>query len=148
MKLILNADVKGTGKKGELVNVSDGYARNFLLPKNLAKVADAAAMNELNSKAASLAHHKSEEIKEAEALKDRINNYKMIMTAKTGGSSKLFGSITSKEIGDELNQKFDCDIDKKKITINSEIKNLGTYSAVVKIYKDICAEISIEIISE
>ena len=148
MKLVLNEDVKGTGKKGELVNVSDGYARNFLLPKNLAKIADANALNELSAKAKAAEHHKQEELDEAAKLKDKLQGKEIILTAKTGGSGKLFGSITSKEITEEINKKFNCDINRKKISLEGDIKTLGEYKVSVKLHNKVEATLRIKIISE
>ncbi|MBO4734420.1 MAG: 50S ribosomal protein L9, partial [Clostridia bacterium] len=95
MKVILLADVKGKGKKGELVNVSDGYARNFLFPKNLAIEADKAALSELKSRNEATAHHKQEEIDAANSLAKKLNNKTVTLTAKAGANGRLFGSITS-----------------------------------------------------
>ncbi len=138
MKVILLADVKGQGKKGQLVNVSDGYARNFLFPKNLAKEANAGAMAELNSKAAAAAFHYEEDKAAAKALAEKIEGMKVTVFAKAGANGKLFGSITSKEIATELSNKLGTAIDKKKLTV-ADIKNYGEYTATVKLFTDISA---------
>ncbi len=142
MKVILLEDVKGQGKKGALVNVSDGYARNFLFPKNLAKEANAAAMAELNSKAAAVAFHYEEDKAAAKALAERIEGTKVEVKAKAGANGKLFGSITSKEIAAELNKKLGTSIDKKKLTV-ADIKNYGEYTATVKLFTDITASFTV-----
>ncbi len=144
MKVILLADVKGQGKKGQLVNVSDGYARNFLFPKNLAKEANAAAMNELNTKAAAVAFHYEEDKAAAKALADKINGTTVTLHAKAGTNGKLFGSITSKEIATELGKVLGVTIDKKKLTV-ADIKNYGEYTAALKLFTDISASFTVKV---
>lgn len=144
MKVILLADVKGQGKKGQLVNVSDGYARNFLFPKNLAKEANAAAMNELNTKAAAVAFHYEEDKAAAKALADKINGTTVTLHAKAGANGKLFGSITSKEIAVELGKLLGETIDKKKLTV-ADIKNYGEYTATLKLFTDVAASFTVKV---
>ena len=144
MKVILLQDVKGLGKKGTLVNTSDGYARNFLFPKNLAKQADAAAINELNSKAAAAAFHYEEDKAAAKALAKKIEGTTVTLKAKAGANGKLFGSITSKEIATELNRMLSTNIDKKKLTV-SDIKNYGEYTATVKLFTDVSASFTVAV---
>ncbi len=144
MKVILLADVKGQGKKGQLVNVSDGYARNFLFPKNLAKEANAAAMNELNTKAAAVAFHYEEDKATAKALADKINGTTVTLHAKAGANGKLFGSITSKEIAAELGKLLGETIDKKKLTV-ADIKNYGEYTATLKLFTDVAASFTVKV---
>ncbi len=144
MKVILLQDVKGLGKKGTLVNTSDGYARNFLFPKNLAKQADAAAINELNSKAAAAAFHYEEDKAAAKALAQKIEGTTVTLKAKAGANGKLFGSITSKEIATELNRMLSTNIDKKKLTV-SDIKNYGEYTATVKLFTDVSASFTVAV---
>ncbi len=142
MKVILLQDVKGQGKKGELVNVSDGYARNFLFPKNLAKEANDAAMAEFNSKAAAATYHYEQDKAAAKALAQKIDGTKVEIKAKAGANGKLFGSITSKEIATELNRLLGTSIDKKKLTV-ADIKNYGEYTATVKLFTDISATFTV-----
>ncbi len=142
MKVILLEDVKGHGKKGELVNVSDGYARNFLFPKNLAREANAAAMAEFNSKAEAKVHHYEEEKAAAKATAALIEGKKVELTAKAGASGKLFGSVTSKEVAEALNKMLGTKIDKKKLTV-ADIKNFGEYTATVKLFTDISASFTV-----
>ena len=144
MKVILLADVKGQGKKGQLVNVSDGYARNFLFPKNLAKEANAAAMNELNTKAAAVAFHYEEDKAAAKALADKINGTTVTLNAKAGANGKLFGSITSKEIATEINKTFGVEVDKKKVTV-ADIKSYGEFTAEIKFYNGITAKVTVKV---
>lgn len=144
MKVILNADVKGLGKKGEMVNASDGYARNFLFPKNLAVEANATAMNELKNREASKAHHIAEEKREATEACNKINGKEIVIKAKAGANGKLFGAVTSKEIAGEIKAKFGLTVDKKKISV-ADIKSYGEYTAEVKFYNGIIAKLSIKV---
>lgn len=144
MKVILLADVKGQGKKGELCNVSDGYARNFLFPKKLAIEADVTAMNELRNKESSVAHHKAEEKAAAQAVCDKINGKTVVIKAKAGASGKLFGAVTSKEVTAEINKAFSVTVDKKKVSMN-DIKSFGSFSAEVKLYSGITATVTVSV---
>ena len=144
MKVILNKDVKGQGKKGELVNVSDGYARNFLFPRNLALPANAAALNELKNREAALAHHIAEEKQEAMNAAAKIDGKEIVIHAKAGASGKLFGSVTAKEVAAEIEAQCGVAIDRRKINMN-EIKAYGEYSAEAKIYSGISASVNIKV---
>lgn len=144
MKVILNADVKGKGKKGELVTVSDGYARNFLFPRKLAVEANAAAMNDFNNREAAKAHHIEVEKNEAQANARKINGGTVIIHAKSGGNGKLFGSVTSKEVAAEAEKTFGMPIDKKKIVL-ADIKNYGEYTSEVKLYTGITASFTVKV---
>lgn len=144
MKVVLLTDVKGHGKKGELCNVSDGYARNFLFPKKLAVEADNAALNELKNREQAAAHHKQEEINAAKATADALNGKEVVISAKAGSNGKLFGSVTSKEIAAEIKNKLGIEIDKKKMTV-ADIKNFGEYTAEIKLYQGITAKITVKV---
>lgn len=144
MKVILLQDVKGQGKKGQLVNVSDGYARNFLFPKNLAKEANAAAMSELKSQAAAKEFHYEEDKAAAKAVAEKIQGITVTVKAKAGANGKLFGSVTSKEIAAELNKLIGVSVDKKKLTV-ADIKNYGEYTATVKLFTDITASFTVAV---
>ena len=144
MKVILNADVKGLGKKGELVNASDGYARNFLFPKNLAVEANSTAMNELKNRESSKAHHIAEEKAAATESANKINGKEIVIHAKAGSNGKLFGAITSKEVAAEINTAFGVSVDKKKITV-ADIKSYGEFSAEVKLYNVITAKVTVKV---
>lgn len=141
MKVILKEDVKGSGKKGELVNVSDGYARNFLLPKGLAMEASNQAMGELKAKQAAAEHHAAMEKQAAEELAKTINEKTVKLTAKAGANGKLFGSVTSKEIADVINKAFSCSIDKRKVTLENDIKAFGTFTAQIKLHPGVTAQV-------
>lgn len=144
MKVILKADVKSLGKKGDLVNTSDGYARNFLFPKGLAVEANAQAMNEFNNKEKAKKFHKAEEIKAANAVKDKLDGKTFKLTAKAGANGKLFGSVTAKDVSAEIKREIGEDIDKRKISMQ-DIKAFGTVEAEVKIYQGITAKIYIQV---
>lgn len=144
MKVVLLADVKGLGKKGELCNASDGYARNFLFPKNLAIEANAAAMSELKSREESKAHHKQEEIDAAKATAAKLDGKQVTLHAKAGASGKLFGAVTSKEIASQIKSDFGLDIDRKKMNV-ADIKAFGTYIAEIKLYTGIIAKLTVNV---
>lgn len=144
MKVVLLQDVKGHGKKGELCNVSDGYARNFLFPKKLAVEADNAALNELKNREQAAAHHKQEKINAAKATADALNGKEVVIKAKAGSNGKLFGSVTSKEIAAEIKNKLGIEIDKKKMSV-ADIKNFGEYTAEIKLYQGITAKINVKV---
>ncbi len=142
MKVVLLADVKGHGKKGELCNVSDGYARNFLFPKKLAIEANAAAMNELKNREESKAHHIAEEKKAAEETAAKLNDKKVEIIAKAGASGKLFGAVTAKEIAAEIKNKFGIEVDRRKMQV-ADIKQFGEYTAEIKLYNGIVAKMQV-----
>ncbi len=144
MKVVLLQDVKGHGKKGELCNVSDGYARNFLFPKKLAIEANNAALNELKNREEAAAHHKKEEIAAAQNTANALNGKEVVIKAKAGSNGKLFGSVTSKEIAAEIKNKLGIEIDKKKMSV-ADIKNFGEYTAEIKLYQGIVAKITVKV---
>lgn len=146
MKVVLLQDVKALGKKGELVNTSDGYARNFLFPKKLAKEANAQAMNELKNAEESKAYKIKTDTENAKAAAAALKDKKVVIKAKAGSNGRLFGSVTSKEIAEELKKQFKIDVDKRKITLDNDIKAFGTYKAEIKLYTGITAEISVQVI--
>jgi len=145
MKVVLLQDVKGAGKKGELVNVSDGYARNFLFPRNLAKEANAQAMNELKNAADSKQYKLDRQIAEANAAKEKLESKTITIHAKAGNNGKLFGSITAKEISNEIKQRYNIIVDKRKISITGEIKQYDTYDVEVKLHSGISAKIFVKV---
>ncbi len=144
MKVILLADVKGKGKKGELCQVSDGYARNFLFPKNLATEADSAAMSEFKNREAAKEHHKQEEIAAAKATAADLEGKTVVLHAKAGTSGRLFGSVTSKEIAAEIANSLGIEIDRKKMTV-ADIKNFGDYTAEIRLYPGISAKLTVKV---
>ena len=148
MKVILLQDVKGSGKKGELVNVSDGYARNFLLPRKLAKEADAQAINELKNAEQSKQFKIETETAKAKANAEKLKDKTIVMYGKAGKGGKLFGSVTSKEISAELNKQFGISVDKRKIVLDNEIKSFGTYNCEVKLYTGVSAKLKVMVKEE
>ena len=144
MKVILKQDVKSLGKKGELVNASDGYARNFLFPKGLAVEANASAMNDFNNKESAKKFHKAEEIKAAQELADKLEGKTFKLNAKAGSNGKLFGSVTSKDVSKKIKEDLNTDIDKRKIVMQ-DIKSFGTVQAEVKVYQGISAKIFVQV---
>lgn len=148
MKVILLNDVRGTGKKGDLVNVSDGYARNFLLPKKLAKEADAAAIGELKSQNAAKLRKIEQEKAEAKSIAEKLNSKTVNIKAKSGENGKLFGSVTSKEIASQIEKSFDVKIDKRKINLNCDIKTFGRYECDIKLYPEIIAKVFVMVTGE
>ena len=144
MKVILLQDVKGHGKKGELCNVSDGYARNFLFPKKLAVEADNTALNELKNRQQADAHHKQEEINAAKNTASKLEGKTVCITAKAGSNGKLFGSVTSKEIASEIAKSLGIEIDRKKMSV-ADIKNFGEYTAEIKLYPGIIAKLTVKV---
>lgn len=143
MKVVLNQDVKGIGKKLQIVDVSEGYARNFLFPRKLANVADNKSINEANTKSEALKFKKKTEYDNAISLKEKIENTTVIFKHKVGEGQRLFGSVTEKEIADELNNKLNLDLSKKKITLSTPIKNVGTFNANIKLYEGVVAKAKI-----
>lgn len=141
MKVILTQDVKGSGKKGELVKVSDGYARNYLLPKGLAIEASAQALGEMKARQAAVEHKAEVEKQAAQELAGKIGGKTVKISAKAGANGKLFGSVTSKEIADEISRQFGAQIDKRKIVLDSDIKAFGSYTVQVKLHPGIAADV-------
>ena len=144
MKVVLLQDVKSIGKKDQLVNVSDGYARNFLFPRKLAKEATTGAINDVKTKESAKAHHKQEEINAANELKAKIDGKIVTLKAKAGKEGKLFGAVTSKDVSAELKKQLGVDIDKKKLVMD-DIKLFGSYECAVKIYPEITAKITVKV---
>jgi large subunit ribosomal protein L9 len=146
MKVILNADVKGKGKKGEIVNVSDGYARNFLFPKNLAKEATAQNLNAAKVAQDAAKHKKLVEKAEALALAEKLSGKTVQLKAKCGEGNRLFGAVTAAEVAEALRQSMGIEVDKKKIALSGGIKELGTYDVAVKVYAEVSATIKVDVV--
>ena len=141
MKVLLKADVKGTGKKGDVVEVADGYGRNFLIKKGLAMVATASNVNEAQQKKEAAAFHKAEEVKATKALAQELNGKSIPVKIKVGENGKVFGSVTSAHVAESLNA-MGFDIDKKKIKMDS-VKNVGSYPAEIRLMENISAKITV-----
>ena len=145
MKVVLNQNVKGLGKKLQIVEVSEGYARNYLLPRNIAKLADNIAINETKEKVESQKYKKQTEINEANKLKTYIESKYIEFRCKVGANGKLFGSVTEKDISEKIKDIYNLDIDKKKISLEMPVKKLGVYIAKIKLYEGIVANLKVGI---
>lgn len=145
MKVILLCDVKGQGKKDQIINVSDGYARNFLFPQKKAIPADAKATSELKSKEESKQYRISEERKAAQALAEKIKDITVEIKMEHGQDGRLYGSVTAKDIAEKLKTILGIDIDKRKITLKETIKAYGNYSVEIKLYTDVSAKFTVKV---
>lgn len=143
MIVILNKDVKGTGKAGEVVKVSDGFARNMLLPKGLATEATQGNIRHLEKQKAIAAEKKAEEKAAAVEQAEKINEIAVVIKTKAGDGGKIFGSITSKDIADALKQQHKIDVDKKKIQLGTPIKNVGEMTVDIKLYSEVSASLKV-----
>lgn len=148
MKVILKADIKGVGKKDEIINVSDGYARNFLFPKKLAVEATEGNVRVLEEQKAKEAEKKREEIKKAQELAKKISELTVNVYVKVGDNGKIFGSVTSKDIADALKNQHNIDIDKKKFDLGEAIKVAGVYTIDVKVYPEVTAKLKVSILQK
>ncbi len=146
MKVILLEDVKNVGKKGELVNASDGYAKNFLFPKKLAVEATKSNLNDFELKQKAEAKRKKEELEQAQNMAKELENKTVTVKVKTGENGKLFGSVTNKEVAEEIVKQTGMEIDKKKVSIGYPIKMVGERTAVIKLHPKVSAEITIKIV--
>lgn len=145
MKVILKQDIKGVGKKDQVINAADGYARNFLFPKNLAVPADIGNMNNLKAKNESNTFRKDEERKASIELAAKLEKINLKIKAKVGDNGKLFGSLTSKEISESLKAEYKIDVDKKKINLKEPIKQIGTTIVQIKLFEGIIANLKVTI---
>ena len=148
MKVILLADVKGKGKKDQVLDVADGYAKNYLIAKKLAVAADTQNLNELKSREASKQYKYDQEQAAAIELAAKLNNTTVVLKRKAGVDSKLYGAVTSKEIVQQLTQDFNIEVDKKKLSLNTPIKAFGTYSIKVKLFNNITATLTVQVIED
>lgn len=147
MKVILLQDIKSLGKKGDIVNASDGYARNYLFPKNLAQEATEANLHILNQKKENERKKKLAETEAAQALAEKLKGKEIKMSVKCGESGKLFGAITNKDIAAEIKNQFNVEIDKKKISMDT-IKLTGVYNIEVKLYAEIATKMKVVIVEQ
>ena len=145
MKVILKQDVKSIGKKDEIHEVSDGYARNYLLPRGLAAAADANAMNTARTKSEAKAHHEAEAKAAAEDLAAKIKDQIITVKVKGGASGKLHGKVTGKDVADQLTRLTGTEIDKKKVEMPSNIKEFGTYDAQIRLHAGVVAPFKIKV---
>ncbi len=146
MKVILKADIKGVGKKDELINASDGYARNFLFPKNLAVEANTENMNKLKAQKDANQFKKDTEKEEAKKLAEKLKKIMVTIKVKTGENGKIFGGVSAKEIAENLETQHNIKIDKKKIELKETIKTLGTQMVNVKLFDGVIGTIKVNVI--
>jgi large subunit ribosomal protein L9 len=148
MKVILKQDVKGTGKAGELVNVADGYAQNFLIKRGLAVVASAQAMNDKQTKDEASAYHAQVALDQAKENAKKLEGKQVKLAARAGENGRLFGKVTSKEIADAVSAAYGIDVNKKKISLALEIRATGIYPFEVKLHTGVSAKMSVEVVAE
>ena len=147
MKVILTQDIKGVGKKDEIINANDGYARNFLLPRKMAVEANSQNMSLLQGRKDSANFKKEQEKENALILQDKLSKIMLKIKVKAGGNGKIFGSITSKEIATELKNQYSIEVDKKKILLKDSIKEIGVFNIEIKLYEGIIGKLKIDIIA-
>ncbi len=145
MKVILLDNIKGVGKKDQIINASDGYARNFLFPKKLAVEANNENLAKLKAQNESKAFKKETEKNEASQIAEKINKITLKITVKAGENGKIFGGVTAKEIAESLKNEYKIEIDKKKVALPETIKNIGTYTVDIKLYEGIVAKLQVKI---
>lgn len=148
MKVILKADIKGVGKKDQIINASDGYARNFLFPKNLAVEANAENMSKLKSQNDSKAYKKGQEREEAKKLAKKLAGIQLKAPVKAGENGKIFGGVSAKEISELLKANYKIEIDKKRIDLKDAIKTLGLKTVNIKLYEGVVGELKVDVISK
>lgn len=148
MKVILKADIKGVGKKDEVINASDGYARNFLFPKNLAVEANAENMSKLKAKKDSNAYKKSQEKEETKKIAEKLSKILLKIPVKAGENGKIFGGVSAKEVSDLLKEEYKIEVDKKKIELKETIKTLGVRTLTIKLYEGVIGNLKIDVISK
>ena len=144
MKVILKQDVKGSGKQGDVIEVSDGYAKNFLLKKGLAEPATASGLNEISQRKTADAYHKAENEKQLRELAKKVNGKTVIVPIRAGENGKVFGSVTSKEIASKL-ADMGYEIDKKKIVLKDSLKTVGDYPAEIRFMEGVSAKITVSV---
>lgn len=148
MKVILKQDIKGVGKKDQIINAADGYARNYLFPKNLAVPADSGNMNNLKAKNESVAYRKGEDLKEAKEIAEKMKKITIKIPVKAGDNGRLFGAVTAKEISETLKKDFNIAVDKKKILLSESIKSAGTTRVEIKLNEGVTASVLVMVIPE
>ena len=146
MKVILKADIKGVGKKDQIINASDGYARNYLFPKNLAVEANSENMSKLKAKQDSNAFRKAQEKEEAKKIADKLSKILLKIEVRTGENGKIFGGVSSKEIAENLKEKYGIDVDKKKIELKETIKEIGERKVDIRLYEGVIGSLKIDVI--
>ena len=148
MKVVLLQDVKSQGKKNQIIDVSEGYARNFLFPRKLAVVADAKAINDVKNKESSDKHKKEVEKAEAKALADKISELTVKLSAEAGNDGRFYGAVTAKDISEAVKAQFGLEVDKRKIVLDAPIKAFGTYKLDVKVYPDVVGKLTVTVVEK
>lgn len=148
MKVVLTQDIKGTGKKGETVEVSDGHARNYLLPRKMAIEATKQNMNSAIAQARAEAHKQAARAKDAEELAQRMDGAKVSIAVRVGEGGKLFGSVTNKEVASLIKQEYQVDVDKKRVVLSEPIKSVGEYEAELKLHANVSCKIVVDVVPE
>ena len=148
MKVILTQDIKSVGKKGQIIDASDGYARNFLLPKKMAVLADATNLNELKTKQDANKYKRDMTMANAKELSEKMKGYELVFKNKAGENGKTFGSVTAKDIAEQLNKKYFVEVDKKKVCLDDAIKTLGVFNIEIKLFEGISGFIKVNVIAE
>lgn len=147
MKVILLDNIKGVGKKDEIINASDGYARNYLFPKKLAVEANAENLSKLKAKQNSQEFKKNNEREDAKALANKLSELTLKINVKAGENGKIFGGVTAKEIAENLKSQYNIEIDKKKIVLQDTIKNVGTFNVEIKLFEGVVGKLKVNVIS-
>ena len=148
MKVILLQDIKSVGKKGQILDASDGYARNYLLPKKLAVLADATNLNELKTKQDANKYKRDMTMANAKELVEKMKTFELRFKIKAGENGKTFGSVSAKDIADELNKKYFVEVDKKKVDLADAIKTIGVYTIDIKLFEGIVGKLKVNVIAE
>ena len=148
MKVILLQDIKSVGKKGQILDASDGYERNYLLPKKLAVLADATNLNELKTKQDANKYKRDMTMANAKELVEKMKTFELRFKIKAGENGKTFGSVTAKDIADELNKKYFVEVDKKRVGLADAIKTIGVYTIDIKLFEGIVGKVKVNVIAE
>lgn len=148
MKVILKADIKGVGKKDQVIEASDGYARNFLFPKNLAVEANSENMNKWKAKQQSMQYQKQQEKEEAMRIADKLSKISLKIKVKAGGNGKIFGGVSSKEIAEVLEKEYQIHVDKKKIDLKETIKTLGERTIEIRLFEGVIGKVRVDVLAE
>ncbi len=147
MKVVLKQDVKGAGKKDEVVQVSDGYARNFLFPKGLAVEASTSALNDVKNKELAKQHRADEELAHAKSLGESLFGKKITVAVKTSSNGKIYGTVTAKDVAQAISKELGIELDKRKVTV-ADIKDLGSYDVTVKLHTAVSGKVTLSVVSE
>jgi large subunit ribosomal protein L9 len=148
MKIILNQDIKNVGLKDDVVTVKNGYGRNFLIPQGMARLATSSAMKMLEEDVRQRAFKQEKIVKDAQAIADKINGKSISVGVKAGASGKIFGSVTTLQVANEINEQLGAEVDKRRIVFSEDIKNIGSYKATINLHKEVVAEMDLEIVQD